>query len=99
MPLRKLFIGRLPDDTTQEDLERYFREHGDLTDVYIPSPFRGFGFVTFSSSEVAREVLHMNHTFKVFSMSRISLLKYYGRLRKQLHSQMQVKCTMQCGAV
>lgn len=66
MPLRKLFIGRLPDDTTQDDLERYFRDYGDLTDVYIPTPFRGFGFVTFASSEVARDVLHKNHTFKVF---------------------------------
>lgn len=56
-PRRKLFVGRLPEDTVQDDLEKYFQQYGELTDVYIPSPFRGFGFVTFSSSEVAKEVL------------------------------------------
>ena len=34
---------------------------GELTDVYIPKPFRGFGFVTFLSSESVRRVMGSNH--------------------------------------
>lgn len=64
MPL-KLFVGRLPDGTTKENLTEYFESYGDLTDVYIPNPFRGFGFVTFASSEVARHVLNITHSYKV----------------------------------
>ncbi|XP_057312351.1 TAR DNA-binding protein 43-like [Hydractinia symbiolongicarpus] len=63
MPL-KLFIGRLPDGTCSDDLHKYFGDYGELSDVYIPSPFRGFGFVTFASSEIARQVLHMTHSFQ-----------------------------------
>jgi len=63
MPL-KLFVGRLPDGTTKENLTEYFESYGDLTDVYIPNPFRGFGFVTFASSEVARHVLNITHSYK-----------------------------------
>ncbi|XP_066930592.1 TAR DNA-binding protein 43-like [Clytia hemisphaerica] len=65
VPLRKLFIGRLPDDTKQEDLDSYFGQFGELTDVYIPTPYRSFGFVTFASSDVARTVLlQSQHTLK-----------------------------------
>ena len=61
----KLFVGRLPDGTSKEAIIEYFTKYGELTDVYIPNPFRGFGFVTFASSEVAKKVLHMSHDFKV----------------------------------
>jgi len=65
VPLRKLFVGRLPDDTKQDDLDSYFQQFGELTDVYIPTPYRGFGFVTFASSDDARAVLLQNqHTIK-----------------------------------
>ena len=48
-------------------MDSYFGNFGELTDVYIPTPFRGFGFVTFASSDVARSVLTQNqHTLKVF---------------------------------
>jgi len=43
----KLFVGRLPECTQQEDLRKYFSEFGDLVDVYVPAPFRGFGFIYF----------------------------------------------------
>ena len=35
---------------------------GDLTDTYIPQPFRGFGFVTFASSESVKRVMKNNHS-------------------------------------
>ncbi|KAL7677226.1 hypothetical protein ACOME3_003466 [Neoechinorhynchus agilis] len=45
--MRKIFVARLPQGTTTEDLRAYFSQFGDVVDVYIGQPFRAFGFVTF----------------------------------------------------
>ncbi|XP_046850109.1 TAR DNA-binding protein 43-like isoform X3 [Xenia sp. Carnegie-2017] len=58
---RKIFIGRLPSNCTASDVHSYFEKYGTLVDVYIPQPFRQFGFVTFASSEAARNVLARVH--------------------------------------
>jgi len=61
----KLFVGRLASGTTQEDVHDYFSEFGDLTDIYVPSnPFRGFGFVTYSSQDDGLKVSRMNHVLQ-----------------------------------
>ena len=62
----KLFVGRLPKDTTKEEVSDYFSEFGDMTDVFVPwNPFRGFAFITFADQEDAFRVLHMSHEMKV----------------------------------
>lgn len=60
----KLFIGRLQEKTSKEQLTEYFLKHANridntasVLDVYIPKPFRGFAFVTFSSPAVAKELI------------------------------------------
>ena len=53
---KKLFVGRLPDSTTEGDLLDYFSKFGEVIDVYIPKPMRGISFVTFASGEVAKKV-------------------------------------------
>jgi len=58
---RKLFVGRLPRGTTEEDLQEYFTTFGTLADVYIPKPPRGFAFVTFEKGDVAEAVLGQKH--------------------------------------
>lgn len=58
----KLFVGRLAGGTTTDDLRNYFVIFGELTDIYIPKPFRGFGFITFASSESVKRVMGSNHT-------------------------------------
>jgi len=60
----KLFVGRLSTGTTQDDVEEYFSEFGEMIDIFVPSPFRGFGFVTFSSQDDAMRVLRMSHSLK-----------------------------------
>jgi len=57
----KLFIGRLPDGTTADDLKECFSDYAPFTDVYVPKNFRNFGFITFSSGTVANEVLENTH--------------------------------------
>lgn len=60
----KLFIGRLAEGTTTDDLRETFAAYGPFKDVYIPNNFRGFGFVTFASQEIAYEVINSTHTCK-----------------------------------
>ena len=61
----KLFVGRLASGTKQEDVNEYFSEFGELTDVFVPNPFRGFGFITFAEQEDAMKVLRGSHVIKV----------------------------------
>lgn len=61
---RKIFVGRLPDSITTEDLRTHFSEYGTLTDVFIPKPFRNFAFVTFGTSDMAQSIFKHKHTIK-----------------------------------
>lgn len=63
---RKIFVGRLPQEATAEDLRIYFGRFGRILDVYIPkdpkrSGHRGFGFVTFAEDGVADRVARRSH--------------------------------------
>ncbi|XP_056292567.1 TAR DNA-binding protein 43 isoform X1 [Pseudoliparis swirei] len=51
---RKVFVGRCTEDMTTEDLRQFFLQYGDVTDVFIPKPFRAFAFVTFADDQVAQ---------------------------------------------
>ncbi|GBG86624.1 hypothetical protein CBR_g41687 [Chara braunii] len=62
----KIFVGRLPPETTSEDLRRYFNNFGRILDVYIPkdpkkNTHRGFGFVTFENDAAADRVASRSH--------------------------------------
>ena len=61
----KLFVGRLPNGTTTEELREHFQTYGPLKDVYIPKNFRGFGFVTFGSRASANQALTETHQLNV----------------------------------
>lgn len=61
---RKIFVGRLPDNITTDDLKNHFSEFGTLTDVFIPKPFRNFAFVTFGTSDMAQSIFKHKHVIK-----------------------------------
>ena len=61
----KMFIGRVPHGTTVEDLNRHFSQYGQLTDTYIPTPFRNYAFITFASSEDAKNCMVDTHMLNV----------------------------------
>lgn len=60
---RTLYVGNLPYDATQSDLEAVFNEHGVTPVVRIHLPvgpdgrMRGFGFVTMGSAEAANAAI------------------------------------------
>ncbi|CAG07547.1 unnamed protein product [Tetraodon nigroviridis] len=51
---RKVFVGRCTEDMTADELRQYFMQYGEVTDVFIPKPFRAFAFVTFADHQVAQ---------------------------------------------
>ncbi|KAG8641232.1 RNA-binding protein Musashi homolog 1 isoform X2 [Manihot esculenta] len=63
---KKIFVGRLPQEATAEDLHQYFGRFGRILDVYVPKDpkrtgHRGFGFVTFAEDGVADRVSRRSH--------------------------------------
>lgn len=60
----KVFIGRCTEDITADDLRDYFSKFGEVTDVFIPKPFRAFAFVTFLDPEVAQSLCGEDHIVK-----------------------------------
>ncbi|XP_020537220.1 RNA-binding protein Musashi homolog 1 isoform X3 [Jatropha curcas] len=63
---KKIFVGRLPQEATAEDLRQYFGRFGHILDVYVPKDpkrtgHRGFGFVTFAEEGVADRVSRRSH--------------------------------------
>ena len=52
MRCRKVFVGRCTEDMTTDDLRQFFMQYGEVTDVFIPKPFRAFAFVTFADDQV-----------------------------------------------
>lgn len=65
----KVFVGRCTEDITADDLREYFSEFGEVTDVFVPRPFRAFGFVTFLDPEVAQSLCGEDHVIKGVSVS------------------------------
>lgn len=53
----KIFVGRVTETMSKEDLRKHFEQFGEVLDVYIPTPFRAFAFVTFKDSSVAQSLV------------------------------------------
>lgn len=64
----KVFVGRCTEDITAEDLREYFSKFGEVTDVFIPKPFRAFSFVTFLDPEIAQSLCGEDHIIKGVSV-------------------------------
>lgn len=64
----KVFVGRCTEDIGAEDLREYFAKFGEVTDVFIPKPFRAFAFVTFLESDVAQALCGEDHIVKGVSV-------------------------------
>ncbi|CAG2176166.1 unnamed protein product [Oppiella nova] len=65
---RKIFVGRLSEDLSTDDLRDYFAKYGEICDVFIPKPFRAFAFVTFYDSEIAQTLTGEDHIIKGVSV-------------------------------
>ncbi|KAF7262368.1 hypothetical protein EG68_00416 [Paragonimus skrjabini miyazakii] len=61
---RKVHVGRLTEDVGSDALRQYFSQHGRVTDVFIPKPFRSFAFVTFEDPDVASSLMGKEMTIQ-----------------------------------
>lgn len=66
---RKVFVGRCTEALTADDLREYFAHFGQVTDVFVPRPFRAFSFVTFLEPEVAQSLCGQDHIIKGVSVN------------------------------
>ncbi|TRY62811.1 hypothetical protein TCAL_12501 [Tigriopus californicus] len=64
----KVFVARIDDSLSKQDLEDHFKQFGEITDIFWPRPFRGFAFVTFLESRVAQSLLNKDHVIKGVSV-------------------------------
>ncbi len=59
----KLYVGNLSFDTTENDLQDLFEQHGAVSDVYLANDrttgrSRGFGFVTMNDDAQANAAMN-----------------------------------------
>lgn len=59
---RKIFVGGLPTDLTEEEFKNYFEQFGRVTDVVVMHDStthrpRGFGFITYDSEDSVENVM------------------------------------------
>ncbi|EFJ10700.1 hypothetical protein SELMODRAFT_4662, partial [Selaginella moellendorffii] len=60
---KKIFVGGLGSNVTEDDFRKYFEQFGTITDVVVMYDHatqrpRGFGFITFDTEEAVDNVLH-----------------------------------------
>jgi len=60
----KIFVGKITEDITSQDLREHFETFGPVRDVYIPTPFRHFAFVQFTDSNTAKSLRGKEHKIK-----------------------------------
>uniref|UniRef100_UPI00358EC015 TAR DNA-binding protein 43-like isoform X3 n=1 Tax=Myxine glutinosa TaxID=7769 RepID=UPI00358EC015 len=79
----RVFVGRCPEDFTAEDLREYFCQFGEVTDVYIPKPFRSFGFITFANESVAQSLCGQDVIIKGSSVHLATAEPKNAAMRRQ----------------
>lgn len=62
METKKLFVGSLPPEFTDETLKKMFRKFGEITEVIVEKHkftglSKGFGYVKFSETEAALKAI------------------------------------------
>lgn len=66
-PPGKIFIGGISPNTTQDSIQKYFEQFGELCDCVLmqdkaTGKSRCFGFVTYKDSDLLDEVLSKKHS-------------------------------------
>lgn len=70
MQKNKLFVGSLPYSMRDEDLEKLFADHGNVTSAVVimdraTNRSKGFGFVEFETEEEAQSAIKALHESEV----------------------------------
>ncbi len=63
--VQRIYVGNLPFDATERDLQTKFAEYGEVVSIAIPTDRetgrpRGFGFVEMSGDDAAKAIAGLN---------------------------------------
>ena len=63
--MKKIFVGNLPSDTTEEELTELFSAHGRVRSIRLPHDVftrvcRGFGFIEMEGHEARAAIAALN---------------------------------------
>lgn len=58
---RKVFIGQVSEDVDEDALRDYFIKFGNISDLFLPRPHRGFAFVTYTDPLSAQKIIGKYH--------------------------------------
>jgi RNA recognition motif-containing protein len=69
MPSKKLYVGNIPNDVSENDLNNLFSQAGNVESVKIINDFsgrsKGFGFIEMSSIEEAQNAINMFNKYNL----------------------------------
>ena len=83
---KKVYVSYQDSSLTKEELRTHFEQFGSVEDVFIPTPWRYFAFVTFDDARVAQGLIGKEHNVR-----GVSLLMKRGQkpgTRAEPHSSM-----------
>lgn len=80
-------MGRISENITLDDLRNYFCQFGQVTDVYIPKPFRSFAFITFDNPDAAQNLIGEDHIVKGVSVHVSEAAPRYSNSSRLLRAQ------------
>ena len=61
---RHLYVGYHDQTLSNDELREHFEQFGEVEEVYIPTPWRHFAFVTFTSAKVAQSLSGKEQTVR-----------------------------------
>jgi len=61
---RKVYVGYHNESLTQDEMRQHFEQFGEVEEVYVPTPWRHFAFVTFASASVAQSLIGKEHNVR-----------------------------------
>merc|ERR1712088_752150 len=65
---RKVYVGYHNESLTQDEMRQHFEQFGEVEDVFVPTPWRHFAFVTFTSAAVAQSLIGKEHNVRGVSL-------------------------------
>ena len=61
---KKVYVSYQDSSLTKEELRAHFEQFGEVEDVFVPTPWRYFAFVTFVSATVAQSLIGKEHNVR-----------------------------------
>ena len=65
---RKVYVSYHDETLSKDEMRQHFEQFGEVEDVFVPTPWRHFAFVTFASAAVAQSLIGKEHNVRGVSL-------------------------------